>query len=567
MRLWPWGFAHLLWIASLPSLTDAADPAAVIYHNGDIVTVDDRNPTAEAVAVQGGKIVAVGKKDEVFKRQGDGAKVIDLHGKTLAPGFVDGHSHFSQALLLPTMANCSSPPVGPVKTNADIVTQLKRLQHQRKIPKGAFIVGYGFDMNLVADKNVLSAADLDPAFPDSPVMVIHVSLHGAVLNSAALKKFQITADTPTPPGGVILRKEGSNEPAGLLMETAFLPIFAKMPAPGAAELLGLIKAAQEIYAAAGVTTMQDGATHLSGLELFQAAAGQHRLYLDLVAYPFVTEAEEVLKKYPPTTFGKYSNHLKLGGIKMVLDGSPQAKTAFFTTPYRTGGPAGEKNWRGEPSFPMAEVERMTRLVYDNHLQLICHCNGDAAIDLLLAAHEAAAKDRTADLRTVAIHSQFVRKDQLEKYVAYKIVPSFYTEHCYFFGDAHVKNRGRQEASFISPMKTALALGLRCANHTDFPVVPIDQLFVLWSAVNRVSRAGEVLGPGERVTPLQALKAITLDGAYMYGEERSKGSIEVGKLADLVILDKNPLKVDPKAIKDIKVLETIKEGVTVYRAKK
>ena len=183
--------------------------------------------------------------------------------------------------------------------------------------------------------------------------------------------------------------------------------------------------------------------------------------------------------------------------------------------------------------------------------------------MFLEAHKKAAKDPEADLRTTVIHSQFVRKDQLVKYVQYKIIPSFYTEHCFYFGETHRENRGREQADFLSPMKTALGMGIRCANHTDFNVAPIDQLFVVWSAVNRISREGDVIGPDERITPRQALKAITLDAAYMYREEGSKGSLEVGKLADLVILSENPLTVDPMTIKDIRVIETIKEGKTVY----
>jgi predicted amidohydrolase YtcJ len=186
--------------------------------------------------------------------------------------------------------------------------------------------------------------------------------------------------------------------------------------------------------------------------------------------------------------------------------------------------------------------------------------------MFLEAHENVAKDRTADRRTTVIHSQFVRKDQLMKYVDYKIMPSFFTEHCYYFGETHLKNRGKEQTYFLSPLKTALGMGIHCQNHTDFNVSPIDQMFVLWSAVNRLSRGGEVIGPDERITPLQALKGITLDAAYMYQEEKSKGSLEVGKLADLVILDKNPLTVEPMAIKDIKVLATIKEGKTIYQVK-
>ena len=204
--------------------------------------------------------------------------------------------------------------------------------------------------------------------------------------------------------------------------------------------------------------------------------------------------------------------------------------------------------------------------YDAGLQVLFHANGDAAIDSLLTAHEvAAAGHLDEDRRTTVIHSQFVRPDQLVKYVQYKFIPSFFTDHTFFFGDVHVKNRGKAQAYFLSPMKSAYALGLRPANHTDYSVAPIDHMMTIWTAVNRVSRSGEVIGPDERVTPLQALKAITINGAYIYREETSKGSLEPGKVADLVILDKNPLTVAPMAIKDIKVVETIKDGKTIYRA--
>ncbi|MDH4155439.1 MAG: amidohydrolase family protein, partial [Nitrospira sp.] len=193
-----------------------------------------------------------------------------------------------------------------------------------------------------------------------------------------------------------------------------------------------------------------------------------------------------------------------------------------------------------------------------------HANGDGAIDAFMAAHEAAAAgDLTKDRRVTMIHAQFTRKDQLDKYVKYKITPSFYTLHTYYFADAHVANRGEEQARYISPMRDAIQKGLRPTNHTDFVVAPLDQMFMLWSAVNRVSRAGSVIGGDQRVTPLEGLKAMTINVAYQYGEQASKGSLEVGKLADLVILDKNPLKVDPMSIKDIKVIETIKEGKTIF----
>jgi predicted amidohydrolase YtcJ len=546
--------------------TRVAAGAETIYIGGNIITVDDRRPVAEALAVREGKILAVGSRADVMKLKSDGTKVIDLSGKTLLPGFLDGHSHFMNSLQVSRQANCFAPPAGPGRSIAEIIASLKSLQQRDKIPPGNFIIGYGYDGDALVDGREMTAEDLDLAFPDHPVFVQHVSLHGAVCNSAALTIFKVTKDTPTPPGGVIVRKAGSNEPAGLLMEAAWMPIFTNLPKPSDDELLTRFAEGQQIYAAAGITTAQEGATMAHDVELLERAAERGLLQIDVAAYPFITEAQSVLSKHPAAEFGTYRNRLKLAGIKITLDGSPQGRTAYFTTPYLTGGPGGEPNWRGEPLFPRTTAEQMFKFVYDNNLQLIVHCNGDAAIDMFLECHEKVARDRFADRRTVAIHSQFVRRDQLEKYVDYKIIPSFFTEHCYFFGETHLKNRGRQQAYFLSPMRTALAMGLRCANHTDFNVSPIDQLFVIWSAVNRLSRRGEIIGPDERITPQQALRALTLDAAYMYREEQTKGSLEVGKLADLVILDQNPLTVDPMTIKDIKVLETIKEGKTIYAAK-
>lgn len=186
--------------------------------------------------------------------------------------------------------------------------------------------------------------------------------------------------------------------------------------------------------------------------------------------------------------------------------------------------------------------------------------------MALAAHEfAAAGDLTRDRLTVMVHSQFVRPDQLERYVRYNIIPSFFTEHTFYFGDAHIALRGKAQADFLSPMRAAIDIGLRPTNHTDFVVTPLDQLFLMWTAVNRISRSGATVGADQRISPLEALEAITINAARQYREADTKGSLEVGKLADLVLLDGNPLSVDPMAIKDITVVETIKEGHTVYRA--
>ena len=556
--------AALAAILTAVSLAGAA-PADRIIRGGPIVTVNPDRPAAEAVAIAGGTIVAVGSEADVMQHRGDATVVTDLAGKTLVPGFVDGHSHFCSLVDVQTQALCASPPAGPCKTVADVIAALKAVQARRKLGPGKFVMGFGYDPELLAEKRPPSKQELDAAFPDNPVILVHVSGHGAMLNSKALAAYDVTAATPTPPGGVIGREPGSNEPNGLLFETAFLPIFAKVPGPGDDETLEILKAGQQLYLQEGITTAQEGATMKHQADLLRILANRGDLKLDVVMLPFIAELDAIFAGQPPRNENEYKNRLRIGGVKVVMDGSPQGRTAAFTTPYLTDGPAGQKNWRGELSFPQPVLNEWVKKVYDGGATLFVHCNGDAAIDALLEAHRFAAGDDPAKPRgTVGVHSQFIRHDQLEKYKAWSITPSFFTIHCFYFGDTHVANRGRQQADFISPMKSARALGLRPANHTDFNVAPLDQLFTIHTAVNRVSRSGKTIGADERITPLQALEAITIDGARIYGEEAKKGSIEVGKVADFAILSANPLTVPPATIQSIRVEETIKDGDTVWK---
>ena len=556
--------AALAAILTAVSLARAA-PADRIIRGGPIVTVNPDRPAAEAVAIVGGTIVAVGSDSDVMQHRGDATVVTDLAGKTLVPGFVDGHSHFCSLVDVQTQALCASPPAGPCKTVADVIAALKAAQARRKLGPGKFVMGFGYDPELLAEKRPPSKQELDAAFPENPVILVHVSGHGAMLNTKALAAYDVTAATPTPPGGVIGREPGSNEPNGLLFETAFLPIFAKVPGPGDDETLEILKTGQDLYLQEGITTAQEGATMKHQVDLLRILANRGDLKLDVVMLPFIAEIDAIFAGQPPRNETEYKNRLRIGGVKVVMDGSPQGRTAAFATPYLTDGPAGQKTWRGELSFPQPVLNEWVKKVYDGGATLFVHCNGDAAIDALLEAHRFASGDDPAKPRgTVGVHSQFIRRDQLDKYKAWKITPSFFTIHCFYFGDTHVANRGRSQADFISPMKSARALGLRPANHTDFNVAPLDQLFTMHTAVNRISRSGQTIGADERVTPMQALEAITIDGARIYGEEAKKGSIEVGKAADFAVLSANPLTVPPATIETIRVEETIKDGQTVWK---
>ena len=545
---------------------DSSTYSSTVYFGGDILTMEGDQPVyVEALVVRDGKIEYAGQSDEAMKIAGVGHLMVNLEGKTLLPGFLDAHSHYISSLSVANQLNLYPPPSGPGRDMESILAELKRFKEEKNIPDGELIMAYGYDDTAMPDNRLLNRDDLDQALPNNPVLVGHVSMHGAVLNSAALEKWGINSETETPPGGVIVRKPGTEEPWGLIMETAYLPIFGSLPQPTAEEELAWTTAAHRMYAENGITTAHEGATHLQDLLVMKRATDAGANLIDVIAYPFITDLEGILKQFPAEQWGTYRDHLKIGGVKITIDGSPQGRTAAFTTPYLTGGPGGEQNWRGELTFPKEMIHDFIKQVYDMGVPLNLHANGDAAIDAFLEAHEKlAAEDLSKDRHVTIIHAQFTRKDHLPKYVQYKITPSFYTLHTYYFSDAHIANRGREQAEYISPMRDAIDLGIKPTNHTDFVVAPLDQLFMLWSAVNRRSRSGEIIGEIQRISPYEGLQAMTINVAHQYQEEELKGTLTPGKLADLVILDKNPLKVDPDDIKEIQVIETIKEGKSIFK---
>nr|WP_310522998.1 amidohydrolase [Polymorphobacter sp.] len=540
----------------------------LILHGGPILTMAGDTPAyVEAVAIKDGKIAAVGSDAAVMASKDGHTVVKDLGGKLLMPSFIDPHSHFIDSLTMADRVNVSAPPVGPASNPEEIVAALQAGAKAKGLKPGELLLGWGYDENLMPKGQPLTRAILDKAFPDNPIGIIHVSMHGAVINSKAMEKFGYKDGMPTPAGGVILRNADGKTLQGLVMETAYIPMITALPGPTAETEVAAAKAGQLLYAAAGVTTAQEGATHAPQLAQLQRVAKAGGLFIDVVAFPFLTDVDKIAAVTPFSAWSKYDSHFKIGGCKATIDGSPQGKTAWFTKPYLTGGPTGEKNYSGTPGLPPEAIMAMAKKCYDNNVQVLMHGNGDAAIDMLLKAHLAAAGSEPAkDRRTTCIHCQFIRPDQLAAFQKYNIIPSLFTDHTFFFGDTHVANRGLAQASFISPMKSALAAGLRPTNHTDAFVVPIDQMMTVWTAVTRKLRSGGVLGPDERISPYQALQAITTSAAFQYREEASKGSIETGKRADLVILSADPNKVEADAIREIKVIETFKDGKSIWSAK-
>lgn len=546
----------------------AAEVADKIYQNGKFITVDAKNSIVQAVAVKDGKILAVGTVRDINKLKGSSTEVIDLGGKTVVPGLIDGHSHF-MSLGRVNLADVSAPPVGPVRKIADIVTVLQAHKQKKGIKDGEWIQGFGYDPDQLAEKRHPSRWDLDEAFPNNPVVITHVSGHMSVANSVALKLAGVDENTKDPAGGVIERKEGTNTPTGLLQERAQGLVRRNFESQKKTvdEQLKELKDQQLYYASFGVTTAQDGSTSFESLQLLKTAADRGELLIDIETLPSYGIIDKVLGN-PDFTYGVLNKHLKLNGFKFVSDGSPQGKTAYFGKPYLTKVPGCDNaECRG---FPVATQEAFNDAIlkgFKNNLQTYVHCNGDAAIDMYITAVENANKvlgTTSTNRRPVVIHSQFVRPDQLDKYKQLGMVPAMFSNHAFFWGDVHERNLGYDRAKFLSPLKTAQNKGIIATNHTDFGVTPINQLFLLWTSVVRESRSGKVIGPEERLTPIEGLRAITINGAYQYFEERLKGSLEKGKLADLVVLSDDPTTIEPAKIKDIVVLETIKEGKTIFK---
>ena len=528
-----------------------------IYYNGDILTMEDTRTEPEAVLISDGIIAFTGSLKEAV-RAAQQPEMTDLNGKTLMPAFIDGHSHISLVAQFSQFADLSG-----CESFADIKMRLTAFQKEKKIGDGGAVIGVGYDHNFLDEKKHPDKNVLDEVSDQIPVFVLHASGHMGVGNSVLLKEAGIDASTPDMEGSRFGRIPGSMEPDGYAEETKALNlllarVYAKIPRDPKAQ----IEKAQELYLSHGITTIQDGAASGQDVEALFEAAKEGLLKADVVSYVLVGEEPEKLEQEYAGLKKAYWNHMKLGGRKVILDGSPQGKTAWLSKPY-----AGEEEYRGYPAMEQEKVQTYIRNAIESGVQILAHCNGDAAsqqwIDSFENAMEQCGVSKEDDLRPVMIHCQTVRKDQLLRMKTIGMIPSMFVDHVYYWGDIHLRNLGEERAEAISPAKSAFEQGL-CVNfHQDSPVVPPDMLHTVWCAVNRLTREGKILGEEERVNVCEALKAVTINGAYAYFEEDKKGSIAEGKLADLVILDRNPLKTPVSELKDIKVTETLKEGETVY----
>jgi len=527
-----------------------------IYYDGDIIMMTGAKDSCEALVTEDKKILYTGTLKQARALYGKEAQERDLKGHTLMPAFIDAHSHFVQTAQSIKMCDLSD-----TENFEDIVTALKNYLEKNQIDENGMIFATGYDHNFLAEQKHPDKTVLDEVSKTVPIYISHASGHMGAANSALLKLAGITTETKDPEGGRFGRDK-SGEPDGYVEETpALMQVLAAAMPRMKMDMAEQMKEAQQLYLKYGITTVQEGAAMaqtMQGLTAFAASGG---LELDVVAYILKEDYEKTVKEYADYN-GKYKNRVKIGGVKVILDGSPQGKSAWLSKPYE-----GEENYCGYPTHDDAYVTKAAKDAVRGGYQILAHCNGDAASEQFIQSYQAALKETgtaDGDYRPVMIHCQTVRDDQLDRMAQLKMIPSIFIGHTYYWGDIHLKNLGAVRGARISPVKSALERGLIYNFHQDTPVTKPDMLHSVWCAVNRVTRKGQPIGQEQCINVYEALQAVTINAAYAYKEEDQKGTLEAGKMADMVILDANPLKADKKCIKDIVVLETIKEGKTVHK---
>jgi predicted amidohydrolase YtcJ len=536
-----------------------------LYYGGDIITMaGDTTEYVEALATREGKIIFTGSKATAMKRFEGKAEEVDLKGKTMLPGFIDAHAHFSNFSSQAIGAQILPPPDAGANNMEAIVRILKEWNTPENRALTGWIFGAGFDDSVLEEKRFPTKHDLDQVTTEFPIMIIHISGHFAVVNSKGLELLNITSKTKNPEGGLI-RRENGNEPNGVLEELAAIPYYAKALAPKTKEAADMFfESGQNMALSFGYTTAQEGRAMLENHDMLAKAAEAGKLKLDVVSYVDYLFVDTLMNT--KWNSKKYDKKYRIGGMKLTLDGSPQGRTAWRTQPYLLPPDGAKKGYLGYPAIPQDSVlESLYRKAFANNWQVQTHANGDAAMDQMIRTmRKVSSEFEKKDRRNVLIHGQYVREDQLDAYKELDVIASLFPLHTFYWGDWHKQIIGDELGNKISPTRTALNKGLRVTIHTDAPVALPNLMRMVGITVERKSRSGKLIGAGEKLTPYEALKGITEWSAYQHFEENKKGTIENGKLADLVILDKNPLKVAEKDIKDIVVLETIKEGISVYK---
>ena len=533
----------------------------------------------QALCYENGIIQKVGTNEEILKLKEEDTKVINMEGKTILPSFIDSHSHFSavaNSFLEVDLNECTS--------FEEIKNKILEYKAKNNIADDEWIIANGYDNNILKEQRHPDINFLDTLNINNPVVLKHKSGHMGVFNKKALEMLNIKENTPSPEGGKIEIKDGKL--TGYLEETAFVNYQKQVPMPSMDKLLKAYEKAQDEYLSYGITTLQEGYMSKELLNIYKELIKQNKLKLDVVGYPDYDSIKEYAHTFP-NSYKKYNNHFKIQGIKMILDGSPQGRTAWMKEPYESEKQntiENKEDYKGYPAMKYDDIVKNIEYAKENDLQILAHCNGDAAAEEYIKALQECEENgpsyqkqeniqmqeyeqqekklnnnnvqKIKDLRPVIIHAQLISKEDLLKAKEIGAIPSFFVAHVYYWGDVHLKNFGIKRASRISPVKEAVDNNMIFTLHQDSPIIRPNMLETIWCAVKRQTKSGKILGKDERISVYDALKGVTINAAYSYFEEEKKGSIEEGKKAQFVVLDKNILEVPVDEIPSIKIIETI-----------
>jgi hypothetical protein len=530
----------------------------VILTNAKVRTLDPSAPLAEAIAVRDGRILSVGGKEAVEPLATSQTRVIDLQGRTVVPGFIDTHNHFCLYALMIDQADCR--PAAGCSRGEDVIQAL-RAQAERT-PPGQWVMGWGYASYLLDDGKELTRHDLDRASEAHPICLVHVSFHGAVVNTRALEVLEITRETPDPPGGVIHR-DPQGEPNGVLSEAAFMgPLFFRTPSIYSSMMsayspearLQVLQRCAERYLSLGIVGAHDPFVDSVTLRAYCDAAESGRFPFRLQAYILNQWADSLLALGVRQGFG--SEWIRIGAVKVFLDGGMSSRTAAVFEPYETGGGTGILNYDQETLNH--EIERFHKA----GLQISVHAQGDRALEMLLVSFERVLSHGNP-LRHHIVHAGNLTPSQLERVGALGL---YITSQANFFsllGDGFLEAFGPVRSQGLYPFRSILDRGVRLALSSDCPVAEPDPLIGVRDAVLRKTASGREIAPSEAITVEEALALYTREAAYFSFDEARWGTITEGKWADLVVLERDPLEVPPEEIPQCRVHMTLVGGKVVY----
>jgi len=547
-------------LAALPLLSRRALAALartqpdLILRNGQVITIDPRQPAAEAVAIAGDRILAVGSNADIDALAVAGTRKIDLGGSTVVPGFIDGHCHpaYSGRRHL-RFIDCDLRSIEAIQ---DAVRE-----RAAKTPPGEWVVGFKYDDTKTAERRFITREDLDAAAPDHPVYIGHRGGHTGYLNSLALAKAGITEQSPDPEGGKFVRDPATGRLTGRVLERAAEVFENSIPAFGTTtrdEDRAAVKLITQMFAKAGVTSSTDAYGSPEDLRAYQDAREAGELSSRIYCMIGYAQLERMIASGVRTGFG--DEWIRVGGMKATCDGSISERTARLSKPY-----VGRPDDFGMIVADAEELYTYASKAHDAGWQIGIHANGDVGIGMVLDLYERLQRERPRrDPRYRIEHCTVIDDDLVRRMKALGVIPTPFSTYVYFHGEK-MPEFGEERLDSMFALRSFLDAGIGATMASDYPPGPFEPMMALQSMVTRTAMDGRVWGPRQKITIEEALRVCTLNGAYASFEEHEKGSLEPGKLADLVVLGRNPLAEDPFSLITIPVERTMVGGRWVYEA--